>query len=84
MVTVPITDDERELSYKVLELHSKTSYGQSSLKAIETIRAKLGTGGARVAFTNKEANVLMDAIAEYDLDERGDELSERLTGRVPS
>lgn len=82
MVKVTMTADERAVSYAVLRAHGLTSYGAQSAKFIQSIRLKLDKGTSDVALTDKEANVLMDAIAEHDDDESGADLAERLTGRT--
>lgn len=81
MITVSMSADERALSYSVLAAHAYTITGQADLQHIARIRSKLDKGTERVSFTNKEANVLMDALANEDRDDKGAGLAERLTGR---
>lgn len=81
MITVTMSADERALSYNVLAAHAYTFTGQADVSHIARIRSKLDKGTDTVSFTDKEANVLMDALANEGHDEGGD-LAERLTGRV--
>jgi hypothetical protein len=78
VIRVAITQEEHTLASKVLDTYARMTEADLAVRDIASIRRKLVVGN--VSFTNKEANVLMDALNESDENLAG-ELSERLTGR---
>ncbi len=73
MIRIDVTQAEWRASFNALMY-----YAPGDPRDYSVIQKTL-----RVAFTNKEANVLMDALAERDTEADGTEdLFEKLTGRT--
>lgn len=76
MITVTPTPGEREIAARAAHAYHPSDV--RDLYALGKIRTKLASGQS--SFTNKEANVLMDALVEVDEDD-AETLFEKLTGR---
>jgi hypothetical protein len=87
VIVVAITSREYDVATKALDSYSPDDVRDHV--ALAKVRVKLGDANEtkKIRFSNKEANVLMDALNECDPFDSGEEqtagvLSEKLTGRV--
>jgi hypothetical protein len=85
MIRATISSREHAVALREIASYISTPEAASRVPDLWRIRAKLeaiplADGQARISLTNREANALMDALAESDDDV--EDLSEKLTGRL--